>query len=220
MEEDKTEDRTESRDGSGNRRSFITRTVLGGAALAAGGAVVGAGAAAAASGEQRESLVLECAVLGPTIRDLPLFLLMPERGLEEGDVLGSPFFAEGYLYPEGTISGDGFVPTDEGTIGTFLCRGHFLLGPARPEPHLATHQEYYLGDLTSFPLVSDMLASEGIEGSNTAPWEAMRIVTGGTGQYRGARGQVLQRQIGVNSTVDQFGNPAPVHRFEFDIDLP
>ena len=210
------EDETESRD----RRSFITRTVMGGVALAAGGAVVGAGATAAASGEQRQSLVIECAVIGSTIRDLPMFLMVPERDLEVGDVQGSPFFAEGYLYPEGTISSDGFIPTDEGRIGTFLCRGHLLLSPARPEPHLATHQEYYFGELTSFPVVGDMLASEGIEGRNTYPWETLRSVTGGTGQYRGARGQVLQRQIGVNSTADEFGNPAPVHRFEFDFDLP
>lgn len=211
--EEKTENPTD-------RRSFLSRSVIGGAALAGGGVVVGAGAAAAAGSDRNDVLIVECAVLGPAIRELPMFLVSPNLELEEGDVRGSPFFAEGFLYPEGTFLGDGFIPTEDNRIGTFLCRGHTLIGPGWPEPHLATHQEFYFGDLTAFPLSAAMLASEGVEGSGTVPWESMRIVTGGTGTYRGARGQVLQRQIGVNSTVDFFGLPAPVFRFEFDIDLP
>jgi hypothetical protein len=204
------------------RRQFLSRGMAGGAALAVAGGVVGAtaSAAVASDGDDTESLVIECAVLGPSIRDFPIFLMRPELELDEGDVRGSPFFAQGLLYPEGTIRGDGFIPTEEDSIGTFICRGHLLINPSWPAPHLMTHQEYYFGDLSEFPLTGDMLSSEGPEGDNKYPWESMRIVNGGTGRYRGARGQVLQRQFATNSTLDEFGQPTPCFRFEFDIDIP
>mgnify|MGYP003870698971 CR=1 FL=1 len=193
----------------------------GGAALAAGGAI-GATATATAAGpsDRSEALTIECATLGPTIRALPMFLTHPVLELDEGDVAGSPFFARGLLYPQGTIKGDGFIPTDEDAIGHFMCRGHLLISPTWPAPHLMTHHEYYLGELSEFPLAADMLTSAGPEGHNEYPWTVVRAVTGGTGTHRGARGQVTQTQFATNTTVDEFGQTSPCFRFDFDIDLP
>ncbi len=202
---------------SAGRRALLT----GGAALVTGG-VLGAGASAATAdgGYKGEPLVIECAALGPSFRDFPIFLMRPELELDEGDVTGSPFFAQGLLYPEGTIKGDGFVPSEEGSIGSFFCRGHLLISPQWPAPHLMSHHEYYLGDPTRFPLDADMLTSIGPEGANEYPWTAKRAITGGTGTYRGVRGEMTQTQFATNTTLDGFGTPAPCFRFEFDIDLP
>ena len=204
-----------------SRRRVLGLGLGGGAALAVAGGVAGAASASALNGSgDKTTTTIECAVLGPSIRDFPIFLMRPELKLDEGDVRGSSFFAQGLLYEAGTIKGDGFIPTEEGSIGSFLCRGHLLIGPGWPEPHLFTHQAYYFGDMSEFPLTEDMLSSEGPEGSNTYPWESMRMVTGGTGSFRGARGQVRQTQFATNSSLDQFGNPTPCFRFDFDLDLP
>lgn len=209
------------------RRNFLMGAGLVGAGVAAGAVAGGVAGAVTAGSDDTESLSLEVACLGQTLRNIEFPRLdgvVPETGadgLDPGDLRGSPFYVEGWIYPAGTIAeGDGFIPTEDDVIGMWLCRGHLLISPGREDPHVATLQEYYLGDVAENPIGTELLASQGVEGRNLERWSATRIVTGGTGVYRGARGQVTQSQIGFNSTVDYLGFTAPNFRFEFDIDLP
>jgi hypothetical protein len=62
---------------------------------------------------------------------------------------------------------------------------------------------------------ADTLASSGVENGG-AGLPAVRAVTGGTGRYRGARGQVRQETVGTNTSVlNVFGMPAPTFHFSF-----
>lgn len=212
-------------DPPGPRRNFLLGAGMLGAGVV-GGAI--AGGIAGGGGDQSSSLRIDVACLGPTLRNIEFPRLggvVPDTGadgLDLGDLRGSPFYVEGWIYPAGTIpEGDGFIPTEDSAIGIWLCRGHLLISPGREDPHVATLQEYYLGDVISDdPIGASLLASQGVEGRNLDRWSAERIVTGGTGPYRGARGQVTQSQIGFNATVDYLGLPVPNFRFDFDIDLP
>lgn len=205
---------------STDRRNLMRTVAIGGVGLTAG-AVLGGGAVAIATGDETSaatrSLVVEVACLGHTIREMapPLFWpLVDELGeLDEGDLRGGSWYVEGMMYPEGTILGDGFIPTDVDRIGTWFCRGNGMSHSERQDPHLVTQQEYYFGSLADDPIGSRMLLSTGVEGRDTDGWRAHRAVVGGTGLYRGARGEVIQEEIGINST------EAPNFRFEFDFDV-
>jgi hypothetical protein len=199
------------------------RGLIGAAGLGLTAGIVGGVAAAANAGDRTTTLAIEVACLGPTARlyDAPSFgeQVPGFSSLEESDLRGSPWWVEGWMYPEGTIAGNGFVPTDTDRIGVWFCRGHFLVSPVREDPHLVSSHEYYFDDLAADPIGQNLLVSHGVEGRNRPDWEGERAVTGGTGQYRGARGTVLQREIGRNSTLFPAGDPAPSFRFEFDIEL-
>lgn len=211
-----------------HRRNFLKGAGFVGAGVAAG-ALAGGVAGAAVSdggGGSRTRLTIEVACLGHTVRVLPYpalsGILDMFGSLDQFDVRGSPWWVEGWIYPAGTITGYGFIPVEEDRIGSWFCRGHFLASPDRPDPHLSTMQEYYFGGLEQDPMGSKTLASQGVEGRNTEDWSATRVVTGGTGVYRGARGEVTQTQISRNSTAmpGEDGGNAPNFRFDFDIDLP
>ena len=66
------------------------------------------------------------------------------------------------------------------------------------------------------------MVSQGMEGQNTFGWQAPRVITGGTGRYRGAVGEVTQEHIGFNTTVidDGLGDNALNFRFHFDVLMP
>jgi hypothetical protein len=108
---------------------------------------------------------------------------------------GSFFVTEGNIYPVGTIKGDGvsFDPNTAGSIGRWFCRGTHLV-PASAIPDAAfwvqTAQAYLLPDDTR------SIATEGVEGNGTV----VRVVTGGTGKYRGYVGEQRQEFLGFNST--------------------
>lgn len=208
------------------RRRLLRAAALGGAGLAVGAAVGATAGAASAGGssDSRKQFAIDVACLGNLARPLLLPWLTgvvdAYQDRDPGDLRGSFFWFEGWIYPEGTIAGDGFIPTEIDRIGTWFCRGNFIVSPDRGEPHLASVQEYYLSPMDSNPIGSRLLVSQGLEGRNEDGWEALRAVTGGTGEYRSARGEVLQRQVSLNSTELPNGNNAPNFRFEFDIDLP
>lgn len=207
------------------RRDFLRGAAFAGAGVAVG--AVGAGVAGAVTndGDSRSEVSFDVACLGQTFRAvfLPALpdLSQLNGGLADNDLRGSPFWVEGWIYPAGTIpEGDGFIPTEDGVIGTWICRGHLIISPDRADPHIASHQEYYFGDFVQNPIGAEMLMSEGLEGRDTERWSAERAITGGTGQYRGARGVITQSMIGFNSTIDFDGFNALNFRFDADIDLP
>lgn len=146
---------------------------------------------------------------------------MPVNAANDAD-FRSPSLVEGWIYEAGTIPGDGFVPTPDGAIGRWLCRGWVVIDGARSEPHAASLHEYILGRSTEdevFP--PNTLASTGMEGNNRDQ-VGIRAVTGGTGLYIGSTGEVRQTNKGFNTTVfaDGSGDNAPNFGFELDLLLP
>lgn len=202
------------------RRRLITGIALGGAGLV-GGLVGGATAAATTSskGDSSRTLAIDVACLGDTWR-----MMIFENEEDPGDLRGSTFNVEGLIFPAGTIpDGNGFVPLRQEAIGHWFCRGSFLLHGGRPEPHVNTNQEYVFGLIDHDHLFHpDMICTTGLEGSNENFVRMPRAITGGTGNYRSARGECTQYFVGENSTVfaDDPTVNAPNIRFEFDLDLP
>lgn len=109
---------------------------------------------------------------------------------------GSFYLTEGRVFPEGTIQGDGaaFDPNSRGHIGVWIVRGTHLV-PASEIPDAqwgaSTAQLFVLGRQAK-----EQIATEGLEGNGTVT----RIVTGGTGNYRGVVGEQRQTFLGFNAT--------------------
>ena len=61
------------------------------------------------------------------------------------------------------------------------------------------------------------MASVGLEGTSTGQ-TSTRIVVGGTGQYLGATGQVLETMKGATTTVLDDGTGELAPNFTFDLD--
>ena len=107
---------------------------------------------------------------------------------------GSFFVTEGNIYPGGTIKGDGasFDPSTPG-FGRWFCRGTHLV-PASAIPAAAfwvhTAQLFLLPDDTR------SIATEGVEGNGTVT----RLISGGTGKFRGYVGEQRQEFLGFNAT--------------------
>ena len=112
---------------------------------------------------------------------------------------GNPFITQGYIYPEGTLNGsngvlpDGSPEFPEKVIGEWICRGWFIGDGAHTTsgPMVVTSQIYQLGgdygDVT--------ITTEGYESSEINK-EIKRAITGGTGQYQTANGEVTQELLG------------------------
>jgi hypothetical protein len=214
-----------ARDSSGapsiDRRTMLGRIALGSGALVAG-AVGGAAASAtgiAAGGWKRETVTFDVACLGETWRDS-----LVNYAANASDFRGMPFAVEGWIYPEGTIPmpGDGFVPTQDGSIGRWLCRGSTLVYADRPEPHVQTSQEFVFSSMSGDDLFpDDLLSTSGIEGSNQPELVAHRSVVGGIGRYLGASGVQHQEMNGLNTSIFTDGTgAAPNFRMRFELLLP
>lgn len=122
-------------------------------------------------------------------------------------------------------------------VGHWLSRGWVLINgnpepyrdtkntivdEKRTEPHLLTEHNYVFGRMTPDNLTPEMLISSGADDGNDPEKEVLvRAITGGTGRFKFARGQVVERLIGRNTTVlKNFGNaPCPNYRFEFEVKL-
>ena len=197
------------------RRTLLTGLAAGGVA----GGIAGAAAATAigsSGGLRRQQLSVDVACLGHTWRDV-----VPRTPANDAD-FRAPFAVEGWIYPAGTIPTDGFVPTENGSIGHWFCRGWLVLDGDRPEPHASTIQEYVFGSISETRLFPpDAMTSSGLEGTFTDQ-SGTRPIIGGTGEYMGAIGQVIQTNNGTNTTVldDGSGDPAPNFIFNFDYWVP
>jgi len=128
---------------------------------------------------------------------------------------GASFVVQGVIYSEGTLRTAGFESTGlmpDGTpefpdrvIGQWTCRGWFVgdsKDPARggiftpTGPFVATTQIY---NLDTENQGDQLLISDGVELIDlNVPFK--RPITGGTGIYRKARGEVTQSAIGANQT--------------------
>ena len=192
---------------------------LGLVGLAVGSGATGALASGVLRGDgwRSQSLAVEVACLGELWREA-----VRANPADDAD-FRAPFIIEGWIYPIGTIKGDGFIPTAEGTIGRWFCTGYVTIDASRAEPHGLTSQSLYFGTITPervFP--PSMLTTHGLEGTSDRNQVAVRAVTGGAGDYQGATGQVSQRVIATNTSLfaDGTNDPAPCWRMDFDLRLP
>jgi hypothetical protein len=140
---------------------------------------------------------------------------------------GSPFVVKGVIYPKGTLDAncdpavshcgllpDGQPEFPDKVIGTWYCRGWFtgegggVGGIFTPTgPFVVTTQIY---DLNLQHPGAEMLISDGIELIDLqTPFR--RAITGGTGPFKDARGQVTQTALGTNAT--------GLFNFRFQFDL-
>ena len=128
---------------------------------------------------------------------------------------GASFVVQGVIYSEGTLRSAGFESSGlmpdgtpefpENVLGRWTCRGWFI-GDSNDDarggiftptgPFVATTQIYDLDTENSGDL---MIISDGVELIDlNVPFK--RPVTGGTGIYKKARGEVNQTAIGANQT--------------------
>lgn len=117
---------------------------------------------------------------------------------------GNAFVTQGYIYPHGTlVDGDPGVDVNgkplypEKVIGEWTCYG-FTIGKGnltKTGPWAISEQTYGFGN----PVwkVEDTLISNGYEIVDIDK-QQLRAVTGGTGKYVGARGQVRQTLLGIS----------------------
>ncbi len=205
------------------------------------------------NGKTIRKVVIDVAVLGHTnydneyaahnrhpdyanrVEDVEAF----RAGYRQSDLRGSSYYHEGVVYPGFTIP----EPTEprqvvwefsQEPIGTFFDRGWAVInykedGPyvPRPDPHLLSHTDYFLGGVVSRedPTPTDMIATVGLQHTNY-PASFLRAIVGGTGRFSGARGQMIQDQLGNNSSVLQ-GNfvppgvevPSPNFRVTFELEI-
>ncbi len=160
-------------------------------------------------------------------------------GFRQSDLRGSMQYHEGLIYPGGTIP----APKEKGEvnwnferepIGTFFDRGWVVInnksdGPyeARPDPHLLSHTDYYLGGVVTAENLTptDMIAVIGLQhDSQQEDPRFLRAVVGGTGRFARVRGQMVQRPWGNNSSILQglfipkgIKPPSPNFRIDFEL---
>lgn len=145
--------------------------------------------------------------------------------LENGyPAYGNAFVTQGYLYPKGTLGESNGVLADGSpefpglVLGTWTCWG-FLIGDGADTvegPWVISTQLFEFDDDTG---VTDTFVTVGTEAPPGNPAVA-RAVTGGTGRYATARGQVSQKAVGFNASagvnltvdVELIGAPRSVAR--------
>jgi hypothetical protein len=109
---------------------------------------------------------------------------------------GSFFVTEGNIYKEGTIpkvGGDQFDPNLPGALGTWFCKGTFLVAGSqfdKASMAVLSDQVYLL------PNDNRSIATTGTEGNGTV----VRSIIGGTGPYAGYTGEQKQEFLGFNKS--------------------
>ena len=135
-----------------------------------------------------------------------LFRVDPDHAFEDDGLpaRGSTFIAEGYIYPKGTLSGangvnpDGSPEFPDKVIGTWFCYGIHVGDGAHTTtgPWVVTTQIYDFGDEHG----AETIVSDGFELVDVGV-PVMRAITGGTGEFANARGEVEQISHGFNASV-------------------
>ncbi len=134
--------------------------------------------------------------------DFTRFVFNADIAREDGfPAHGSAFITQGYLYPVGTldetdgINPDGTPEFPDKVIGTWICRG-WIYGDIDNEdglPTAVTTQIFELSDAYG----SQTIITDGFE--YMAPGSTFsRAIIGGSGEYRGVRGEQTQEILGIN----------------------
>ena len=117
---------------------------------------------------------------------------------------GAPFLTQGYIYPAGTLSAtndginaDGSPQFPQDVVGEWTCYGWYVGGSpqATNGPWILATQIYQFG--SEWGAVT--LVSEGYV-SITNGKSVDRAITGGTGPFATARGEVWAVSLGINKT--------------------
>ena len=179
------------------RRDLLRRSFFWGSAAVAGSLAV----AAPAHADSPHVTVFDVAMLGNTHR------LIPGPGVEDFDLRGTTYYVDGIIYPGGTITGgaeifDPAAHADQ-AIGTWISTGSFIWSPGRLQPHRFSIQQHIFGTISPADLFpEDQIASQGTESSRTQDTlPSTRVITGGSGKYFGASGQITQYGHGKNNTL-------------------
>ena len=114
---------------------------------------------------------------------------------------GNAFITQGYIYPHGTLKdGDPGVDVNgkplypDKILGEWTCYGYFIGDGARTKtgPLVITEQVYSFGEEAG----SKTLISNGYELADVGK-PVLRAITGGTGPYVKARGQVSETLLAI-----------------------
>jgi hypothetical protein len=135
--------------------------------------------------------------------DMTRFAFDESKTFEDGlPAHGSGFVTVGYVYPEGTLNGsdgvnpDGSPEFPDAVLGEWICYGYMIhdAGHADGTPWVISTQVINLE-----PTVGERtIVTIGYELAGDTP--VLRAVSGGTGPYREARGEVTQVMTGLNAT--------------------
>lgn len=126
--------------------------------------------------------------------------------------------------PIGTLMGRGWILIN-GAKEPYLDKRGTVVETTRTAPHLLSTHTLYLGLFTPDTLTPPSLITSGMEnGSDPDKELMMRAVTGGTGPFRFAEGEVRQERIGRNTTAlrtfSEFAQVfSPNYRFHFAVRL-
>jgi hypothetical protein len=161
-------------------------------------AIMGTALAAAADTPSEGTLRFDVA------EDMTRFVFDQSVAHEDGmPKHGSAFITQGYIYPAGTLNGtngvlpDGSPEFPDKVLGEWTCRGWFVGDGAHAETGawVITTQIYNFG-----PELGDTtLVTEGYEIADVGV-VIERAITGGTGEYAGARGEAMQTFLGFNAS--------------------
>jgi hypothetical protein len=117
---------------------------------------------------------------------------------------GSSFITQGYIYPAGTLKNgedgvnkDGTPKYADKVMGEWTCRGWFVGegAHAKKGPMVVTTQMFSFGKV----LGQKMIVTDGYELADIGV-AISRAITGGTGEYMAARGELKQTFLGFNAT--------------------
>jgi hypothetical protein len=181
------------------RRSWVA-VVLALAAVA-----VAASAYAARTGPKAEAAKSSTEVLRFDVAEDPTrFVFAPTPVDADGlPAYGNYFITQGYLYPEGTLNGsegvlaDGKLQFPDKVLGEWTCWGSHVGEGAKTKtgPIVVTTQLYRLGDRAGDRTV----VTEGYELADVGV-PVKRAITGGTGRFRSAGGEQVQRLLGFGAS--------------------
>jgi hypothetical protein len=135
-----------------------------------------------------------------------LFRVDPDLAFEDDGMpaRGSTFVAQGYIYPKGTLTGanganpDGSPEFPDKVIGTWICYGIHVGDGAHTAtgPWVVTTQIYDFDDEHG----AETIVSDGYELVDIGV-PVMRAITGGTGEFANARGEVEEISHGFNASL-------------------
>lgn len=166
--------------------------------------VVGLATFAAPASGQGSSDASNLTVTFDVAEDMSRFVFDESIAFDDGmPKHGSAFITQGYIYPAGTLSGgngvlaDGSPEFPDKVIGEWTCRGWFVGEGAHATtgPMVISTQLYNLGDEYG----DETFVSEGFELVDVDV-VIERAITGGTGEYAGARGVLKQTFLGFNAS--------------------
>lgn len=163
----------------------MIRTTFIGAALLAGMAMPGAA-------EQLDAF--------DVAEDQTRFVFAAAPVFDDGmPAYGNAFVTQGYIYPAGTLDGDvegvnpdGSPVWPEKVLGTWTCDGYFVGEGMRTQTGtvVITRQVFQFED-------GDLLISQGPELADIDV-PVHRAITGGTGDYAGVEGPLVQVMLGMS----------------------